>query len=442
MTTSDPAPGTGETPATAWRLERSTPLLVIFGILAVMAVWVQNAIIPFTMPFWGIFDYQLDLDVYRAGAQAVLDGENLYRVKLLGQMDFTYAPISIPFFIPFALLPAATAHGLWTIGIFTALYGVIMLGFRSLGHTTTWQLRLIAIFLVVISTLIEPIRTTIWFGQINIFLMLLILWDLLRDKDSRLRGVGAGLAAGIKLTPMLFVVYLALTRQWKAAVTLVGTFAATIAIGFAIMPRASWDYWTETLHDSDRVASPRTDGNQSVRGALANLGHTDDPNTIAWLALGGLVALLGLGAAVLAHRHSQELLALALVGMTSCAVSPVAWGHHWVWLLPLLLVGIHLILTLPSVLGRILVSAATLGGVLLSTAWRHHVDHPFWYVNRAVEEAYLTGMFFKGVGHWYRFFAVQPYNVILVVVSAAVIVVYAARARRSTPLADPVAPRR
>lgn len=422
--TPTPTPTPGDPPPTAWQLERSTPLLVIFGVLAVIAVWVQNAIIPLTMPFWGLFDYQLDLDVYRAGAQAVLDGENLYRVKLLGQMDFTYAPISIPFLVPFALLPVSAAHVLWTIGIFVALYGVIMLGFGSLGHAATWRLRLIAVFLVVISTVLEPIRTTIWFGQINVFLMWLILWDLLRGPDSRLRGIGTGLAAGIKLTPMFFIVYLALTRQWRAAATLVGTFAATVAIGFAIMPRASWDYWTETLHDANRVASPQTAGNQSVRGALANLGHTDHPSTLAWLALAGLVAALGLGAAVLAHRYGQELLALSLVGMTSCAVSPVAWGHHWVWLLPLLLVGIHLTLTLRSVAGRVLVGLAAAGGLLLAVAWRHHLAFPQWYVNRAVDESYLTGMFFKGVGHWYRFFTVQPYTVILVAVAVSVIVVY------------------
>lgn len=424
------------------KLERSTPLLIVFGVLAALAVWAQHAIIPLTQPHWGLFDYQFDLDVYRAGAQAVLDGDDLYRVKLLGQMDFTYAPISIPFFIPLALLSTGFAHVLWSVGVLVALYGVIILGFRSLGHQVTWRLHLIAIFLVVISTLLEPIRTTIWFGQINVFLLLLILWDLLRGPGSVLRGAGTGLAAGIKLTPLLFAVYLVAIRQWRAAATLVGAFAATIVVGFAIMPRASWAYWTDTLFDSDRVASPQTAGNQSIRGALANLGHTDHPSTLAWLALSAVVALLGLGAAVLAHRHGSELLALSLVGMTSCAVSPVSWGHHWVWLLPLLIVAIHLVLTLPSVLGRGLVAAAAVGGFAISIAWRHHLDHPIWYVNRAVDEAYLTGMFFKGVGHWYRFFTVQPYNVILVVTAVAVIVVYGLGVGRSTPPADAVSGRR
>ncbi|MFC0313416.1 glycosyltransferase 87 family protein [Gordonia phosphorivorans] len=424
------------------KLERSTPLLVVFGVLAALAMWAQHAIIPLTQPHWGLFDYQFDLDVYRAGAQAVLDGDDLYRVKLLGQMDFTYAPISIPFFIPMALLSTGLAHVLWSAGVLVALYGVIVLGFRSLGHRATWRLHLIAVFLVVISLLLEPIRTTIWFGQINVFLMLAILWDLLRGEDSRLRGAATGLAAGIKLTPLLFAVYLLAIRQWRASATLVGAFAATIAVGFAIMPRASWDYWTDTLFDSDRVASPQTAGNQSIRGALANLGHTDHPSTLAWLALSAVVALLGLGAAVLAHRHGSELLALSLVGMTSCAVSPVSWGHHWVWLLPLLIVAIHLVLTLPSVLGRGLVGAAMIGGFAISVAWRHHLAHPIWYVNRAVDEAYLTGMFFKGVGHWYRFFTVQPYNVILVVTAVAVIVVYGFGVGRSTPPADAVTGRR
>ncbi|MFT3660404.1 MAG: glycosyltransferase 87 family protein [Gordonia sp. (in: high G+C Gram-positive bacteria)] len=424
------------------RIERSTPLLAVFAVLAALAVWAQNAIIPFSKPFWGLFDYQFDLDVYRAGAQTVLDGGDLYRAKLLGQMDFTYAPISMVFFVPFAWMSATVAHVVWTLGIFVALYFVIVLCFRTLGHDVTWRLRGIALSLVVIATLLEPIRTTIWFGQINVFLMLLILWDLLRGSDSRLRGAGVGLAAGIKLTPLLFAVYLVLVRQWKAAATLVGAFAGTIAVGFALLPGASWDYWTETLLDSDRVASPQTTGNQSIRGAIANLGGTDEPSTLLWLLLAGIVALLGLGAAVLAHRHGRDLLALTLVGMTSCAVSPVAWGHHWVWLLPLLVIGIHLLTTLSSPVRRGLAALAVVGGFAYSVAWRHHLPYPIWYVNRSVDEAYLTGLFMKGEGRWYQFFTVQPYNVILVVVATAVIVVYGTGIRRSRPTADAVTRRR
>lgn len=420
------------------KIERSTSLLAAFAVLAVVAVWVQNAIIPFSKPFWGLFDYQFDLDIYRAGAQtvidayrrgpaAVFDGSGLYHAKYFGSMDFTYAPISIVFFVPFALLPIGVSHAVWIAGIFVALYLVIVWSFRSLGHEVTWQLRGIAVCLVVISTLLEPVRTTIWFGQINIFLMALVLWDLLRGPQSRLRGAGAGLAAGIKLTPLLFLVYLAATKQWRAAGTLLGAFGATIAVGFILLPSDSWTYWTTTLRDSNRVSSPQTTGNQSVRGSIANLAHTDHPNVLLWLLLAGLVGVLGLWAAVLAHRRGAELLALTLVGMTSCAVSPVSWGHHWVWLVPLLVIGIHVLLSAPSMLVRGLAGFAVLGGFLYAMAWRHHLSFPIRYVNQTVQEAWLTGMFEKGRGHWYRFFTVQPYVVILVIVSVASLAVFLSR---------------
>ena len=77
------------------------------------------------------------------------------------------------------------------VPVFAALYLVIMLGFRSLGHDVTWRLRLVAASLVALSALLEPVRSTIWFGQINVFLMLVIVADLLRPEGSRLRGAAA-----------------------------------------------------------------------------------------------------------------------------------------------------------------------------------------------------------------------------------------------------------
>ena len=61
-------------------------------VLAIIALWLQDVIVPYSMPFWGLFDNQLDLDVYRAGADRPRRRHKLYDVKLLGQMDYTYAP--------------------------------------------------------------------------------------------------------------------------------------------------------------------------------------------------------------------------------------------------------------------------------------------------------------------------------------------------------------
>lgn len=123
------------------KLERSTPAVVGFLLAGLLAIWFQHVLIPYTEPYWGLFGNFLDLDVYRAGAQVMLDGGDLYEAKLLGQMDFTYAPISVLVFAPFAWMSAGLAHLVWTIGIFAALYLTVMLGFRSLGHDATWRLR-------------------------------------------------------------------------------------------------------------------------------------------------------------------------------------------------------------------------------------------------------------------------------------------------------------
>ena len=408
--------------------------LVVF----VGAILLQNVLIRINTPFWGLFGNHLDLDVYRAGAQTVLDGGSLYDAKLLGQMDYTYAPISALLFIPFAWMSFDVARIVWTAAIFVALYLVMMLSFRSLGRQPSWMLRTVALALVAVAMLLEPVRTTIWYGQVNVFLMLLILADLLRPDDSRLRGVGAGIAAGIKLTPLLFVVYLWLVQRKRAAIGVLAGFAGTIVVGAIALPRESLAYWTGKMFDANRVSGPQTVGNQSIRGLLANSLHSDHPNTILWGLLALVALAIGLYAAVLAHRNGQELLALSITGMTSCAVSPVAWGHHWVWFVPLLAIGINLVLRQDlSTRNRALAGAGVTALVLTALAWRTYISHPIWYVNRSVPDAYFTGLFFKNGIEWLRWFTYYPYNAIFLGTVIATIVVY--RTRRSADGADDAA---
>ena len=412
------------------RASRRWVVAVGFLLVAAVAVWLQDVIVPFTTPFWGLFDNQLDLDVYRAGTQTVLDGGSLYDAKLLGQMDYTYAPISAIIFIPFALMSFEVARIVWTAGIFIALYLVIMLCFRSLGRQATWPLRLIALSLIAVSLLLEPVRTTVWYGQINIFLLLIILADLLRvdgpkGDNSRGMGIGTGIAAGIKLTPLIFILYLAILRRWRAMFGVIAGFVGTIVVGFIVLPSESWSYWTDKLFDSNLVGAPQTVGNQSIRGWLANLIHTDAPNSLLWGVLALAALTLGMYAAVLAHRHGQELLALSMVGMTACAISPMSWGHHWVWFVPILVICVNLVLRIDlSPLRRVLAGVAGVCLILVAFSWRTYLAHPIWFVNKTVPDAYLIGLFFKHGISWLEWFTVYPYNAVFLCTAIATIVVY------------------
>lgn len=402
-------------------LPRPAVVVLVSMVLGAIAIYLQHLAVPIDTPYWGVFGNQLDLAVYREGAQAVLDGDRLYEAKLVGVMDYTYAPVSVILFMPFAAMSLELARIVWMVGIFVALYFCITLSFTSLRYRISWSVRILAGALVLVSALMEPVRTTMWYGQINVFLMLLILWDLLQGRHSRIRGLGVGIAAGIKLTPLIFVFYLLINRNWRA-VGLVGAgFAGTIAFGFAVMPRESWTYWSGTFIDSKRVGAPNTVGNQSIRGALANLWETDAPNPLVWITVAVAALALGMTAASLAHRAGHELLAVTLVGMTGTAVSPMSWGHHWVWFVPALVIGIHLTLQARGA-AKILAGAGVIALLLTTFIWRTYRSYPVTQIERVLPEGYFTGLYHKvGIGGL-RWFTYDPYNWVFAVAAVATII--------------------
>jgi alpha-1,2-mannosyltransferase len=398
-------------------------------VLGALAIYLQHLAVPLDTPYWGVFGNQLDLAVYREGALAVLDGDRLYEAKLVGVMDYTYAPASVILFMPFAAMSLEIARIVWMTGIFVALYFCITLSFKSLGYQINSSVRALSVALVLVSALMEPVRTTMWYGQINVFLMLLILWDLLQGKHSRIRGLGVGIAAGIKLTPLIFVLYLIINRNWRAVWMACAAFAGTIVVGFVVMPRDSWKYWSGTFIDSKRVGAPDTVGNQSIRGALANLWQTDAPNPLVWITLALLALVLGMTAASLAHRAGHELLAVTLVGMTGTAVSPMSWGHHWVWMVPLLVIGIHLGLQTRNVAARVLAAGGVMAMLLTTFIWRTYRGHAVTQIERILPDAYFTGLYHKNGIAWLRWFTYDPYNWVFVAAAVAAIVCLTSRRR-------------
>jgi alpha-1,2-mannosyltransferase len=62
---------------------------------------------------------------------------------------------------------------------------------------------------------------------------------------------------------------------------------------------------------------------------------------LAWLTVAMAIGVLTILVAVWATRRGLHLLALTLCGLSSAALSPWAWGHHWVWLIPLAVFLVH-----------------------------------------------------------------------------------------------------
>lgn len=322
---------------------------------AAVAVGIWHVLaLPITDPHYSIFGNYADLQIYRAGAQAVRAGTGLYDGPVLWGMQWTYTPFAATLLTPLASVSQHVANIVWWSTTFAALILVVGRSLTSLGYRFNAQIALLSVLLAFVVTSFEPVRDTFWLGQINVFLMALILCDLLRPRTSWLRGFGVGVAAGIKLTPLLFLVYLAVTRQWRACMNGCLGFASTVVIGCVVVPRDSWTYWTGRFLDAANVGGVDAPANQSINGFFAQMFKfhdvtryldpvtgTFEPPSWLWLSVSLPALALGLGAAVIADRNGHELLAVTVAAMTATAVSPFSWGHHWVWFVPLFVITVH-----------------------------------------------------------------------------------------------------
>lgn len=276
----------------------------------------------------------IDFAIYRIEGDAIRSGVDLYS-HLNTPQDFqaTYPPFAAIVFVPISLIPWQLSQVLANLANLALLVLVARQSCRLVGAP---RIGSPAIVLAAVCLWAEPVYTTLGNGQINLALLALVLSDFTRAGPYRWRGIGIGIAAGLKVTPGIFIIYLLLTRRFREAATAVSAFVATLVVSVAVVPSTTWRFWTKYLFDTHRVGELANSTNQSVQGLLARATRS--------VELGGglgsiaaAVAIAGLTVAVIAYHRAGE-----AWGVTSCAVagllgSPIAWTHHWVWCVPITL---------------------------------------------------------------------------------------------------------
>ena len=288
--------------------------------------------------------YEVDLGVYlRLGGKYVFTS-HLYSFALPNtSLPFTYPPFAALLFAPWqrTFSTVASVQTIWTMGNVAVLVGVLVLSLRlvkpSLSKVSSWRL---ALALSLPALLLNPVLITVGFGQVNLFVMLLVMWDLLSERRIGKRqiplGVATGLAAAVKLTPLLFVPYLLLTRRWRGAVTCTLTFVACQAVTFVVSPTSSRSYWTKAIFRPGRAGDLSIVDNQNLWSVLDRFTHDVLPGA-AMLPLLLATAAVGLWLAAEAHRRSSPLLGVLISATTCLIVSPISWVHHMVWVVPAIL---------------------------------------------------------------------------------------------------------
>ncbi|OBA76311.1 mannosyltransferase [Mycobacterium sp. 1554424.7] len=327
------APAAPRTRRLAGALQAAAPALLIASVAARFA-WTYLA------PNGANF---VDLHVYLGGAAAIDHPGTLYSYVYGDQtpdfpLPFTYPPFAAVVFYPLHLLPFPLVAFLWQVATIAALYGAIRISQRLMGVPAGAGHR-VAMLWAAVTIWIEPLRSTFDYGQVNVLLMLAILWAAYTTRWW-LSGLLVGVAAGIKLTPAIAGVYLLGVRRWGAAVFSAVVFLATVGVSVLVVGDQARYYFTDLLGDAHRVGPIATSFNQSWRGGISRiLGHDAGFGPLVLVAIAVTAAL-----AILAWRAldpSDRLGKLLVVEVFGLLLSPISWTHHWVWLVPLMIWAIH-----------------------------------------------------------------------------------------------------
>jgi alpha-1,2-mannosyltransferase len=285
----------------------------------------------------------VDLNVYRSSGRVVLGHGIDFNPRAAAPLyawpghglKFTYTPFAGLLFTGLTLLPWPVLTHL-SIGVnIAALVAAVWVTLGGLRCRPA--LARLGGTLLIAGVLLwtEPVQRTLYLGQIELVLMALILWDLCQPDRRWWKGAGVGLAAGIKLVPLIFIPYLLLARRFREAAVAAGAFAATVLIGFLVLPGDSRTWWLRSLFiRGSRTGFAGWEGNQSLAGIITRLTGSIAAGKPSWLITAAVVLVVGVLAAALLDRAGHRVAGLVTCALTGLLVSPISWDHHWVWIVP------------------------------------------------------------------------------------------------------------
>ncbi|MEH1168413.1 glycosyltransferase 87 family protein [Micromonospora sp. CPCC 205539] len=301
-----------------------------------------------------------DLHIYYGALSDLHGGRPLYGYVADNGGPFTYPPFAALALGPITAVSEGVLQGIWLLATCAAVVAIA----GSVGVALTVRRSRRPLVVAVAATVLmlsAPVQSNLRFGQVSIFIVLMALLDGMGVVPPRLRGVLVGVAAAIKLTPLLFVAYFLATGRYRDAGRAAATFLACAALGAIVLPGESWTYWTEAVRQTSRIGNLASLGNQSLHGMLLRVGVDAATLPLLWAALVALICAAALLRARQLTVRGRPGHGAVLVGCATVAASPVSWTHHQVWpvLAAMLLIG-------ASGVTRRVAGAALLGTMVVS----------------------------------------------------------------------------
>ncbi len=280
----------------------------------------------------------VDSSVYRAGAVLFVHGHSLYDVNDLGylHLSFTYPPAAALLFTPLVTLPTQLAWAVMASANFLALVLVIRIAVAAVPYwrfPVAWS----TVPLAVTMLCLVPVWRTIGLGQVNLLLMAMVVSDVLvvTARGSRWGGFLTGIAAAVKLVPLIFIVHLLLTGKRAAAARGLAVFAGLQGLALVIRPQDR-AYWDSYLFQTNRIGPAQLPANQSLEGLIVRATDMSLWSSHAAWAIGAVLAVPALMLMLRYHRRGKSLSALCVTACFGLLLAPISWVPDWVWIAPIM----------------------------------------------------------------------------------------------------------
>ncbi len=247
-------------------------------------------------------------------ARALLDGAAIYpeptRDAIVVGNPTVYPPLFILLSTPLALLPVTFASWIWfwllAACVLAALWVVEVRDWRCLALAVTSP--------VVVHGL--------YYGNLTIFLLvpLAVAWRY-RDR-ARVAGLAVGVAVAAKLFVWPLVVWLLLTRRFRAAIWAAGSAAALVLVPWALIGFEGFTDYPALLRAVQDVYAIRSVSLSTVAGSLG----VSIPGAVGVAAVAGVVCLAA--TAWVVRRPDGDRRAFALVVVACVIASPIVWPNY------------------------------------------------------------------------------------------------------------------
>jgi Glycosyltransferase family 87 len=247
-------------------------------------------------------------------ARALLDGAPVYpeptRDNIVLGNPAVYPPVFVVASVPLALLPVAAASWLWfaTLGVcvFASMW---ILGVRD------WRCHVLA--------LTSPVVIHgLFYGNLTILIVLLVAVAWRYRERASIAGLALGLAVAAKLFVWPLVVWLLLTRRFRAAAWAVGSAVVLVLGAWGLIGFEGFREYPELLSRVQDVYAVRSISISTVAGAF---GASVEAAVVV-AAIAGLACICVAGWLVSCADGDRR--AFAVLVAACVIASPIVWPNY------------------------------------------------------------------------------------------------------------------